>query len=116
MTDGRPLRGEGVDNMQDYVNERLNYASSNDELAEANRTLEQEIADLDSLRAERSRADARENIEALIKEAELRVQRMEFRQGSQLEVGSSTQVDPEQLPPDAEARQNVTRRMDGNTR
>jgi len=116
MTDGRPLRGEGADNLQDYVNERLNYASSNDELAAANRTLEQELADLDSLRAERGRADARENVDALIKEAELRVQGIEFRQGSQIEVGSNTQVDPDQLPPDAEARQNITNRMDGSPR
>lgn len=116
MTEGRPMRGDGLDNLGDYVNERLTHASDSDEYAAANRTLEQELADLEALRSERGRADARTDIDALIKEAELRVERMEFRQGAQLEVGSNSQVDTDQLPPDAEARQNVTRRMDGNTR
>jgi hypothetical protein len=117
MTEGRPLHGEGAENIQDYVNERLNYASSNDDLAAANRTLEQELADLEALRGEQGRHDARTNIDALIKEAELRVERMQFRPGSeQLEVGSGSQVDFDQLPPDAEARQNVSNRLDDNAR
>jgi len=116
MTEGRPIRGEGMDNLGDYVNERLTHASDSDEFAAANRTLEQELADLEALRTERGRTDARTDIDALIKEAELRVQRMEFRQGSQLEVGSGSQVDFDKLPPDAEARRSVTRQIDGNSR
>ncbi|HEX6289929.1 MAG TPA: hypothetical protein VFZ66_12105 [Herpetosiphonaceae bacterium] len=116
MTEGRRLRGDGDENLQDYVEERLTYASDTDDLAAANRTLEQELADLKALQQERGRADARTNIDALIKEAELRVQRMEFRQGSELERGSGSQVDFDQLPPDAAARKSITNRMDENTR
>lgn len=116
MSEGRRLHGDGVENLQDYVAERLNYASNTDELAEDNRTLEQELADLEALQRERGQADARPNIDALIDEAQLRVERMKLRQGAEREVGSGSQVDFEQLPPQDEARQRITNRLDDNTR
>ena len=116
MSEGRPLHGDGVENLQDYVNERLTYASDSDEYAEANRTLEQELADLKALHAERGRTDARTDIDALINESQLRVDRMQLRQGAQREVGSGSQVDFDQLPPQDEARANITNRIDENTR
>lgn len=115
MSEGRPLHGDGMENLQDYVNERLTYASDSDEYAEANRTLEQELVDLENLRAEQGRPDSRTDIDALINEAQLRVERMQLRQGAERSAGGS-QVDFDQLPPQDEARQNVINRMDGNTR
>lgn len=114
MTEGRPLRGDGVENLQDYVNERLTYASDSDEYAEANRTLEQELADLEGLRSERGQTHARPDIDALIDEAQLRVEGMELRQGAEREVGSGSQVDFNQLPPQDEARTNITNRINEN--
>ena len=116
MSEGRPLRGEGLDNLGDYVNERMTYASDSDEYAEANRTLEQELTDLQALHDERGRSDSRPNIDALIDEAQLRVNRMQLRQGAERAVGDGSQVDFDQLPPQDEARQNVTNRIDENAR
>jgi hypothetical protein len=116
MSEGRRLHGEGMDNLEDYVNERLTYASDSDEYAEANRTLEQELADLQALNAERGQPQARPNIDALIDEAQLRVDRMQLRQGAERAVGSGSQVDFDQLPPQDEARQNVINRLDENAR
>jgi len=115
MTEGRPLHGDGMDNLQDYVNERLTYASDSDEYAEANRTLEQELADLEALRNQRGGTDAHPDMDRLITEAELRVERMRLRQGAQREVGSGTPVDFDQLPPEGEARQRITNRMNENS-
>lgn len=115
MTEGRPLRGDGIENLQDYVEERMTYASDSDEYAEANRTLEQELADLQTLNQERGQPQARPNIDALIDEAQLRVDRMRQRSVGQLETGSGTQVDPDQLPPDAAARQSVVDRLSDQT-
>jgi hypothetical protein len=116
MTEGRPLHGDGMENLQDYVNERMTYASDSDEYAEANRTLEQELADLQALRSERGQAHARPNLDALIDEAQLRVERMQLRQGAERAVGSGSQVDFEQVPPQDEARRNMSKRLDDNPR
>lgn len=113
MTEGRPLRGDGIENLQDYVEERLTYASDSNEFADANRTLEQELADLQTLQQERGQTQARPNIDALIDEAQLRVDRMQQRSAGQLETGSGIQADPDQLPPEGEARQNVVGRITG---
>lgn len=111
MAEGRPLRGDGIENMQDYVEERLTYGTDSDEFAEANRTLEQQLADLQTLQQERGQSHARPNIDALIDEAQLSVDRMQQRSAGQLEAGSGTQANPDVLPPEAEARQNVVGRM-----
>lgn len=108
MTEGRRLHGDGVENLQDYVEERLTYGTDSDEFADANRTLEQELADLQALQQERGRSDARPNIDALMKEAQLRVDRMSTRpDANDLEATSGSQVDFDKLPPDAEARSRV---------
>lgn len=110
MAEGRPLRGEGIENLQDYVEERLTYASDSDEYAAADRTLEQELADLQALHQERGRQDARPNLDALIDEAQLRVDQLRGDAGS-FEASTGGQADPDLLPPDSEARQNEVARM-----
>ena len=108
MAEGRRLRGEGLENLEDYIEERATYASDSDELAEANRTLEQELADLQNLHQERSQANARPNVDALINEAQLRVDRMRQGQGAgALATDAGSTVDFDKLPPDAEARSRV---------
>lgn len=109
MAEGRPLRGDGIENLQDYVEERMTYASDSDEFAEAERTLEQELADLQALNQERGKPDARPDIDALIDEAQLRVGRMGG--AGTFEASSNVQADPDQLPPESEARQNEVARL-----
>lgn len=109
MAEGRPLRGDGIENLQDYVEERMTYASDSDEYAAAERTLEQELADLQALNQERGKPDARPNIDALIDEAQLRVGRMDG--AGTFEASSGVQADPDLLPPESEARQNEVARL-----
>lgn len=113
MTEGRPLRGDGIENLQDYVEERLTYGTDSDEFADANRTLQQQLADLQTLQQERGQTHARPNIDALIDEAQLRVDRMQQRSAGQIETGGGMMSDPDQLPPEGEARQNVVGRISG---
>jgi hypothetical protein len=107
MAEGRRLRGEGLENLEDYVQERATYASDSDELAEQNRTLEQELADLQQLHLERSQPNARTDVDALIDAAQTRVDRMRNQQGGTLETEAGTATDFEKLPPDAAARARV---------
>ncbi len=115
MTEGRPIRGDGMDNLQDYVEERLTYGTDSDEFAAANWTLEQELADLQTLQQERGQAHARPDIEALIQEAQLRVDRMSMRPDrDDMQATSGSVVDIDKLPPEAEARSRVARRLGAN--
>ncbi len=115
MAEGRRLHGDGMENLQDYVEERLTYGTDSDEFAEANRTLEQELADLQALQQERGQSSPRPDIEALIQEAQLRVDRMSTRpDADNLDATSGSQVDVEKLPPDAEARARITRTLGGH--
>jgi|GEM_PF-5665632 len=109
MAEGRPIHGDGIDNLQDYVEERLTYGTDSDEFAAANRTLEQAQADLATLQQEHGRSDARPDVDALINEAQLEVDRMQ--QPSQQVLGGAVQSDSDRLPPEAEARSAVTKRM-----
>ncbi len=111
MTEGRPIHGKDFEeNMEDYFKERIEYASDSDEYADLDHTLEQELADLKALQEERSRSDARHNIDALIEERQSRIDRLRQR-GGQLEATSGSQVDLEQMPPEAEARAQAIDRL-----
>lgn len=114
MTEGRPLHGDGMENLQDYVQERLTYASDSDEYAEANQRLQQQLADLEALQQERGRPEARPDIDALINEAQLNVDRLRGNAAG-IETGSGSQVDFDKLPPDAAARDSLTDRLNNNT-
>lgn len=108
MAKGRPIHGEGLENLQDYVAETATYASDTNELAEENRTLEQELADLQALHQERTLPSARPNVDALIQEAQLRVDRLNTRPSAEtLESDSGSGADYTKMPPDAEARSRV---------
>ncbi len=111
MTEGRPIHGKDVEeNLEDYVKERMEYASDSDEYAKIDHELKQELADLEALQAERAGDDPRHNIEAVIEETEARIDRLRKSMG-QLEATSGSQVDLEQTPPEAEARAQVTDRI-----
>jgi len=112
MAEGRRIHGDGVDNLQDYIEERLEEGTSTERLAEGSRTLQQELADLQALQQERGQPHARTNIEALIQEAQLRVDRMSLRPDvSQLEATAGSMVDFDKLPPANEARSQVVREL-----
>lgn len=108
MAEGRPKRDEGIPNLQAYVADSLTHASDSDELAEENRTLEQELADLQALHLERTQPDARPDVDALIAEAQLRVDRMSTTPNAgTLESDASSGADYRKAPPEAEARSRI---------
>ena len=108
MTERRPIQGEGMENLENYVESTLTNASDSDELAADNRTLEQHLADLQALHLERSQPTARPDIDALIEQAQLQVDRMSTRPSAgALESDTSSGADYTKLPPDAEARSRV---------
>ena len=110
--ESRGMRGEGLEHEQDYIQERLVNASQTDEYAEAARTLEDERRELDALMARRGATDAEPNLEALINDAQLRVDRMQLRQGGEIGAADSP-VDLNQQPPEAEARARTSSQMGG---
>jgi len=116
MTERGPIRGDGVDNLQNYVENRLVEGTSAEALAEGNRSLQQEMADLQALQQERGQPNARPDIDALIQEAQLRVDRMSVRPDpSKLESGSGSAVDFDKLPPSDEARRRVVHDLGSET-
>ena len=109
MTEGRPLHGDDfVENMQDYFKERVTYGTDSDEYAEMNRVLEQELADLQALHEERSRPDARSNIEDLIREKQARIDQLRASD-EQPEARAGIQSNPQAMNPTDEAQSQVDR-------
>jgi hypothetical protein len=115
MSGGQYREDDAVDNWGEYIEERLTTGTQADRLEEQSRTLEQEMAELEALRQERSGPQPRADIDALIEQAELRIERMKLRQGAERAVTPGSQVDLEQTPPEAEARAQVTDQIDRQT-
>lgn len=115
MSGGPYREDDAVDNWGEYIEERLTTGTQADRLEEQSRTLEQEMAELEALRQERSGPQPRADIDALIEQAELRIERMKLRQGAERAVTPGSQVDLEQTPPEAEARAQVTSQIDRQT-
>lgn len=107
MAEGRPLHGDGMENLQDYVEERLTYGSDSDEYADANRELQRQMADLKALQQEREGSAARPNIDALIEEAQLDLQRARLSGTERAVGGGDMPSDPRVLPPQNEARNRI---------
>jgi len=112
MAEGRRIHGDGVENVQNYIEERLEEGTSTEQLAQGSRTLEHEMADLQALQHERGQPNPRPDIDALIQEAQLRVDRMSLRpDASQLEATAGSSIDFDKLPPANEARSQVVREL-----
>lgn len=108
MAEGRPLHGKDfVDNMQDYVEERLTYGTDSDEYAELNRELRQDEADLETL--ERGGTRPQPNMDALADEAQLPTRMDRARGATPIEEQGDGQVDYDHLAPEDEARARVAR-------
>ncbi len=115
MSGGPYREDKAVDNWGKYIEERLTTGTQADQLEDQTRALEQATADLEALRQERSGPQPRADIDALIEQAELRIERMKLRQGAERAATPGSQVDLDQTPPEAEARANVTAQIDRQT-
>ena len=120
-TEGRQIGGEGLDHEQEYIRERIEQAGDTDEYAEASRQLQDELRDLNNLSAGSREAltsgqgqpQVEPGLEALDRQANLPTEGMELRQGADLDASRGSLVDPQQLPPDAEARARIRRGVGG---
>ena len=111
MAEGRPLHGKSVtENVQDYVEERLEYSSDSNEIADADRALKQELADLQNVGGSRGATMQQPDVDALNTEAQLPASGMELAHGaSQIEATGDGQVNYDHLAPQDEARARVAR-------
>ncbi len=112
-TEGRQIGGEGLDHEQEYIRERIEQAGDTDEYAEASRQLQDEVRDLNNLTSGQGQPQVEPGLEALDRQANLPTEGMEFRQGAELDASRGSLVDPQQLPPDAEARARIRRGVGG---
>lgn len=117
MTEGRRLHGDdSIENLQDYVEERMTYASDSDEYADMNRLLERDEAELerDETALERGRSGTAPSsgsmdVDALEAEANLDVGMDRARGSAPIEAQGDGQVDYDRLAPQDEARARMTR-------
>ena len=112
-TEGRQIGGEGLDHEQEYIRERIEQAGDTDEYAEASRQLQDEVRDLNNLTSGQGQSPVEPGLEALDRQANLPTEGMELRQGAELDASRGSLVDPQQLPPDAEARARIRRGVGG---
>lgn len=108
MAEGRRLHGDGVENLQDYVEERITYGTDSDEFAEANQQLEQQSADLNRGQQVGANQQRGPDVGALEDEAQLDTDRMRPHGDAQLESSAGSTFNPEAMPPEAEARNRVS--------
>lgn len=105
--EGRRIHGEGLEHEQDYVRERLEQAGDTDEFEGAAERLEQELQDLQGNGSDQAGQASDVDITALQKQAVTPVEQMEVRQGAELDSARGSQVNPDHMTPDAEARSRV---------
>ncbi len=113
--DGRRIRGDGLDHEQDYVRERIEQVGGTDDYAEAAEVLEEELEDIDAARGEARQGSQEQDpsLAQLRQIADMPVERGELRQGEALDVTTSSAVDVQQLPPEAEARSRTKSQLEG---
>ena len=111
--EGRPIRGEGIDHEQDYIQERLEQASDTDEYAEAAERLEDQLEDLRSPSGQGTGGASGAGTEALQRHAVTPTERGELRRGASGEADTPLQVDLNQQPPEAEARTRTATSLGG---
>ena len=113
--EGRRIHDEGLEHEQDYVQERIEQTSDSDEFAEAAQRLRDEVQDLEGSTGNPGASGAEPELNALRRQATTPVERMEVRQGGELDASRGSPVDPEQQPPEAEARTRVVDGTGGGT-
>jgi len=105
--EGRRIHGEGLDHEQDYVRERIEQAGDTDELAAASERLQQELQDLGASGEAQQTQSSDIDVGALQTQAVTPVEQGELRQAGSLDAAQQGAVDPDQLPPTAEARSRI---------
>ncbi len=113
--EGRRIRGERIDHEQDYVRERIEQTGGTADYAEAADTLKEELHDLTSPSQGDTTPAGSADTDMLRSEAGVPTEGMDVRLGDALDPTTNSPIDPEQLPPDAEARARVTAGMEGGT-
>jgi len=113
--EGRRIRGDGIDHEQDYVRERIEQTAGTADYAEAADTLKEELRDLTSPPAQAAGAADAVDTDRLQREATLPTEGMDVRLGDALDATVNTPFDPEQQPPEAEARARVTTGLEGGS-
>ena len=113
--ESRRIPGEGIEHEENWIEERLEDASDVDEFAVASQKLKQEARDLQNLTAGQGNQGSTSSQDPLIAEANLPVDRMQARQGAGLDASASSQRDPNQAPPESEARSATTERLTPGT-
>jgi hypothetical protein len=113
--ESRRIPGEGIQHEENWIEERLEDASDVDEFAAASQKLQQEARDLRNLTAGQGNQGPTSPNDPLVAEANLPVDRMQGRQGAGLDASASSQLDPNVLPPEAEARSVTTERLTPGT-
>lgn len=109
MAEGRRLHGDGMENIEDYIEERATYGTDTNEIAEENRVLEQELHDLQNLEQQRGTTTQQPNIDALTEEAQLPSNQLDLRSGTpNIDPTASVNNGIEQMTPQQEARQSIT--------
>lgn len=107
MAEGRRIKGEDfVENMQDYVEERMTEGTDVDELSADARALRQQAADLQHLQQGGATTPTSPDQDALAKEAQIPSGRMDVRPDP-ADLSIDATVDPRQQPPQAEARERM---------
>lgn len=102
--DSRSIPGDGIAHEENWIEERLIDASSTDEYAAAAEQLKQEVQDLRNLTGGGSNAGAApsQSGNAVMSD------RASVTPSDTLDPGRGSVMDPEQQPPEAEARATVT--------
>ena len=107
----REIHGDGLEHEADYVRERLNDASDTNEYAAASERLEEELRDLQTINSEPDRPAQSSGSPPAAASVSTDEERMSLRQGGALDATNNSPVDPEQQPPEAEARAGITERI-----
>ncbi len=105
--DSRSVPGEGITHEQNWVEERLTEATNTDEFAAAADRLEQEVRDLQAPATGGGAGGAVSATGPSDIQNQSRGDRMSVRTDAHLDPGRGGQIDPDQAPPEAEARATV---------
>lgn len=101
------IPGEGIENVQNYIEERMIDASNTGELADQNEALRDHVQDLQGISGQASQSTPAEASDETLK-ATATTPTTEQELASQARTNASVgPVDPEQLPPTSEARSRV---------
>ncbi len=109
--ESRGIHGEGLEHERDYIEERIDDAGDTGDYAAASEKLKQEERDLAAMAGGQGASKADGDSGALRREADVGGDRLQHRQGAQLEATSRSQVDLDQQPPEAEASAGTVDRI-----